>query len=103
MNSEQILQLTNKELPRAAGEVLQPDFCLPCVNCYTCEDVGMHNTIELTPANQVKYRDWAVEKYGEKLYRRALEKVFTGFFLVCHAKPEHYIKAAMLCVEGSKG
>jgi hypothetical protein len=59
--------------------------------------------VALTPDNQVKYRDRAVEKWGILTFIRALrvvmcdngEQILTA--ILCKAKPKHYLQAAAIC------
>lgn len=140
MTNEQILSATGPELSQLLGKVLQtsplmheirtkwagdppmknpPTVCLKCglidpdVDGYCLP----HAPIPLTPAEAFKWRDWAVEKYGEDMYWAALCEVFKSsqnptsdslpkfqwfVYGICRFKPEHYLKAAALCVLGDK-
>ncbi len=113
MTNDQIKTCPDADLPKMAAEVLQPDReqckCdtfhrvkawdeFRCNDCAGYED---ENTIPLTWPNAMKWRDWAVEKVGDEAFREAflesLPEGFNVFFHICHAQPQHYIKAAMLC------
>ena len=119
---EQILQAEGDELSRLAGEVLRGDMrlnhdedrsgrCRKCL-CRCGEDGWQVECIAvpipLTPNNAFKWRDWAVEKFGwqsldQCLYSIYAEQLVLGGIYswmewMLNLKPEHYIKAACLCV-----
>jgi hypothetical protein len=131
ITKQDILEATEETLPRLAGEVLQPEknkhipgnrshgqtFCSKCdLKLWTWAVPRMQythhwerpceraNPIPLTWDNAMKFRDWAVEKYGDcfydEMYNVYTHDNFCGCFnewLVGYAKPEHYLKAAAIC------
>lgn len=122
MNRIKIISANDQTLPVIAGEVLVTNN--PCYNCLhvkesTCNQVfrSVGDTgpcedyfpmpISLTWSEAMKWRDWAVEKYGRVMFARMLYKSMreatgnTHYELkaLCDAKPIHYIKAACLCAK----
>lgn len=119
-----LLSATGPELSKMLGEVLhgkhKEDESGFCENCYlfmTKENLEKDPTcdIELFPGNAFKWRDWAVKKYGGKHYHYQLEQIYRsgldsasdysqyGFSLwIIKAQPEHFLKAAALCVLNDK-
>ena len=139
MTEQQLLKLTGDELSRALGEVLQPkggshlpenivDSEWQCVLCGIQWDeasiISMDSMsqakcipfIHLTPDNAFKWREWAVEKFGDSHYVWQLRQIYkhecggSGYeysdylfiFWLAKAQPEHYLKAAALCEIRSK-
>lgn len=122
----EILQADDKTLPRLAGEVLRPRSSQHCFvksyetatgrwkRCRNCNHIlhadapqGSCETdpIPLTWPEAMKWRDWAVEKFGKHAFYEAVEKVFnargialTGLNVLYETKAQDYIKAACLCV-----
>ena len=94
---EQILQASEQDLPRLAGEVLQPNHNVYARRfktdvatvwcCHSCnkesasniegERCSVPDLIPLTPDNQVKWRYWARREYP-KTYRKAKWIVWTN-------------------------
>ncbi len=129
MTTNEILNLSDEELPRVAGEVLitkeasPGDFahdvvyadsadygsCRKCGMTILVGDCIFPDPIPLTPANAFKWRDWAVEKYGAVKLKQAILDVYIhaggrlegsfSYWLAVFAQPKHYIKAAMICKE----
>jgi hypothetical protein len=134
ITKDQILSASGAELSRLAGEVLQAsphghiagqsieEMEFSYFHCKVCGEVNFEpdshcplaDSIPLTPDNQVKWRDWAVEKYGVEKFLEATcfqlghetqRTVVTNLVFVhgesvfwrCLATPAHYIKAACLC------
>ena len=136
MTKDQILSASEKNLPRILGEVLQPEpsqhdtrrmdramanhkppYCRKC-DCKVpySELCTVPDPIPLDDwPEAMKWRDWAVEKYGEDTYWASLCEVFKSsqnptsndlpkfqwfVYGICRFKPKHYLIAAALCVKG---
>lgn len=133
MNKDKLLQATGPELSKLLGEILlyvPKGYGDPDSDIYanmSKEFRGKHVSITsavlevennylqrknggipLTPDNAFKWRDWAVEKYGESkfvqvLYDMIRNELGYGFLeIIAFAQPEHYLKAVALCVLGDK-
>lgn len=141
MTPDPILPSTEETLPAIAAGILQPEMPLHdsvpiqkevsfykfrCTKCDTksaydlSKDMCLvRNTIPLTWDNAMKWRDWAVEKYGEGFLHALCEVMinanpswkFTSdadakarlmSYAAAYAKPIHYIKAACLVVLSQK-
>ncbi len=126
MTQEQILKCSDEDLPTLAGEVLHAKPWKHCFNNNTCVTCGQGrlpsqhdesclctDPIPLTWDNAMKWRDWAVEKFGYAVYRKAMVSVYYNSvdfrdcsfdeFMLYKTKPKHYIKVAMLCKVNQKG
>lgn len=129
MTKEQILNCTDEDLPKMAGEILQPDSLGSYVQkdnngdhrCIVCGkksnelcNCKIPCLVRLTWDNAMKWRDWAVEKFGSNDFLDAFEEVMLLFvgpivsqtefeYRYIYAQPTHYIKAAMLCAVESEG
>ena len=137
ITEQQILKATGDELGRIAGEVLQPDknkhncsnsgsggVCSKCLKYidWTLQrsECISADTITINWPNAMKWRDWAVGKFGYAKFYDAFTLVYrdylkslgftnTGFlnssfvsFIIIDAQPEHYIKAVLLTVESER-
>lgn len=140
MTIKQIIQTTEETLSAIAGKVLQPetnehkwDGAPGIVKCQKCDTIWVDDNsdcpktdpIPLTPANAFKWRDWAMEEFGEtafdtaKCFAMDLWSIQNGIptsskhklegwriadsFFANAGEPIHYIKAACLCVLQAKG
>ena len=76
---------------------------------------GMPCTVDPIPLawpNAIKWRDWAVEKFGEEKFMRSLWELFKiehkssysirtfEQWVAIKAKPHHYLRASAKCAEG---
>jgi hypothetical protein len=131
ITKEQMLKPTGDELSRLAGEVLQVkhDMANDGVNHVTCKvcdetlplmcrwDLPERYPCEvpLTWDEAMKWRDWAVEKFGDLAWQDPIWKLYHDVSgdrkkvcvyahrFIAYAQPEHYIKAACLCkLQGGK-
>lgn len=100
MTKEELLQASDKDLPRMLGEVLQPEKngkhnwsqligektfgyrwrCLLCgreaeTNNPNFECERAFHEIPLTPANAFKWRDWACKEYSFRIYMEAVRTI----------------------------
>lgn len=124
-----------QELSRVAGEVLQPEGSESCDKCrlvyYEGDDLKclepktevvfarrktpckyfLSGPISLTPDNMIKWRDFAVEKFGADTFIGCMGVVYHAGIgqgnwgwnnFLATAKPQHYILAACLCEIRSK-
>lgn len=118
--------MTNKELSKRAGKVLQPEknkhlvlnqrgtrgSCSKCDKSLDWTDWGnkceFPDPVPIDWPNAGKWRDWCVEKYGEKEYVNNLwfvykdvtgEAVTFKSWLAVYIQPKHYIEAVIRCVE----
>ena len=128
MTTNKLLQATGDELSRMLGEVLQPEknghsrrpahpktsFRYQCEKCkeqfHSFDDIyhskcSIPDPIPLTWESAMKWRDWAVGKFGGATFYDILIEVLgvehygakeTRWVAVI-AQPEHYLKAAALC------
>lgn len=114
MTEDQILNCTDADLPKMSGEVFDTRYCK---NCTTKPDICTpkrccYIPIPLTWDNAMKWRDWAVEKFGYNIFRKTLVDVYFYFiddlkmsfdeWIITKIRPSHYIKAAMLCAKEPK-
>ena len=123
-----ILTCPEKDLPRMAGEILLPEHCNDRSHrfsaahrdgcnkkrCFKCNKPYGEANIPLTWDNAMKWRDWAVDKYGWEAFIGALAEVTKyawhgakGYtspeaYALAKAQPHHYIRAAMLRKENEK-
>lgn len=127
MTTNQILTASDSDLLRLLGEVLQPEknkhhreplgvSRLHAYKCRKCHETfadfdavytgicTFADPISLTWPEAMKWRDWAVEKYGIDAYFEAFTEVTTSDNLLnivevpCYAQPKHYLQACALCV-----
>lgn len=134
MTPEQISKLSDEDFSKLAGEVLQPEELLHemieqterglwpyyCEKCKKGHDLKQDfpyrcaaGSIDLTPDNAFKWRDWCVENYIEAEFEDAMHEVYQNseynnlmsyqMWLLTKATPRHYIEAAVRCVINAKG
>ena len=139
MSDNRLLTAKGDELSRLLGEVLgnygehdwtfqreniKPPYKAYCVICgkknktltLPLEKCTKANSIPLDDWNAaMKWRDWAVGKYGDVVFVKHMRKVAvasTGYdivrsgehwtlkrWMIAQAQPEHYLIAAALCKE----
>ncbi len=120
-----LLTASDEDLPRMLGEVLGSTPCHhtwePNNTCVKCgfDDSNPHNgydancpipdPIPLTPANAFKWRDWAVEKFGEDAFVNALIEVYndtvnciTLMQFIAKSQPHVWLIASAICVQNDK-
>ena len=137
MTDQEILKLTGDKLSRVAGEMLQPDakHISCCGICLVCGKElweiraggpplyrkAYHEpctiSIPLTWPEAMKWRDWAIKKFGIDEFAGEFARTFLDqvslvkddgiilrriFKTSLTVLPEHYLKAVLLCVERSK-
>jgi hypothetical protein len=104
-------QHNTKQLYNDAGELQ----CVKCkgilwssgkyVNIGPC---SFPDPILITPDNAFKWRDWAVEKFGDGFFEASFIEVIgnAGIYssqgVLCYGEPRHYIEAACRCVINAK-
>ena len=122
-----------EELSKWLGEILQPRTTRHwfrkaytatgggrykrCRNCnkilpaHTPKGPCGTDSIDLTPAEAFKWRDWAVAEYHLIAFRFAIVEVKNqtnyaamklDIWLACKAQPKHFLKAAAYCVLNEK-
>lgn len=119
MTKDQILNYTDADLPGMAGEVLLPksrhafNMCGRCIDCNQYKrkaDEFCKKTVQLHWSTAMKWRVWAVEKFGASKFVQVMYDIIRhelgrgGMLeIIAEAQPSHYIKAAMLCMAESEG
>ena len=102
---EQILRAEGEELSRLLGEAFGnnhrkiTEWCNVCMVCQASTRKVDTCPITLTWNEAMKWRDWAVKKFGYCMFTDVVLIARRGTYpdFIAFAKPEHYLKAAAIC------